>query len=103
MLILDIIILQQTLEIQVILECSSMSLIKMNDKLQHGIVCYCIVLTLAILGNMIAGLIFALLFSFGKEIYDGYQKGNKFDWWDILADFIGIGLGVLISQSITLT
>ena len=35
--------------------------------------------------------------SLGKEYGDSKASGNKWDWWDILADALGLGVGVLLS------
>ena len=34
--------------------------------------------------------------SFGKEYGDSKAPGNKWDWFDILADLIGMGVGLFI-------
>lgn len=34
--------------------------------------------------------------SLGKEYGDSKSQGNKWDWWDILADAIGAVVGIII-------
>jgi len=34
--------------------------------------------------------------SCGKEYGDSKALGNKWDWWDIVADMVGMGVGLLI-------
>ena len=48
--------------------------------------------------SVIAGSLFALGLGLGKEFGDSKAPGNKWDWWDILADLLGIaaGVGILI-------
>lgn len=35
--------------------------------------------------------------SLGKEYGDSKASGNKWSWWDILADVLGLGVGLLLS------
>lgn len=37
-----------------------------------------------------------LAFIFGKEVYDNNQPKNKFDWKDIYAGLIGVGIKFII-------
>lgn len=37
-----------------------------------------------------------LLCGIAKEIYDNHKVNNKWDWWDILADFFGCVIGLII-------
>jgi len=46
--------------------------------------------------SMIASGLFSLGLGLGKEYGDSKAKGNKWDWWDIVADVIGIGVGSLL-------
>lgn len=39
--------------------------------------------------NILSGMGFGLLAGVLKEIYDNYQKDNKFSWSDMLADVLG--------------
>ena len=42
-------------------------------------------------------LIFATIIFFNKEIYDKYKpQPTGFDWWDILADYVGFTVSTLI-------
>ena len=43
-------------------------------------------------------LIFATIVFVNKEIYDCYKpQPTGFDWWDILADYIGFAVGLSIA------
>lgn len=76
------------------------------DKVQHLIVCASIVITIAWLLDHFApgyhtqavqvGVICSVAWAVAKEEYDSRQPGNKFDWWDILADTAGIILAVWV-------
>jgi len=75
----------------------------MKDKFLHAIVCFGATVIICIatcyLGKasaIISGALFALGLGLGKEYGDSKAKGNHWDWWDILADVVGIGLAVLI-------
>jgi uncharacterized protein YfiM (DUF2279 family) len=39
------------------------------------------------------GAFFALGLGLGKEYGDSKASGNKWDWWDIVADVVGIVIG----------
>lgn len=67
-----------------------------KDKIQHSIVCCALVIIGARL-NILIGVAIALLFAFGKEVWDGKQPANKFDWGDIMADSAGIIMGILLA------
>ena len=42
---------------------------------------------------------FSLSIGVGKEVRDHFQKNNRFNWWDLFADVLGIGVGYcLINQ-----
>ena len=38
--------------------------------------------------------------SFGKEYGDSKASGNKWSWGDIVADMLGLGVGLLISWGV---
>lgn len=72
------------------------------DKVLHGVVCmFATAVTGAVLffmgeaASIVAGALFALGLGIGKEVGDHLATGNRWDWRDILADVIGIALGVL--------
>lgn len=67
-----------------------------TDKYLHALVCYTIVLTFACLVSIGWGVFFALLFAFGKEWIDQNTPKNKWDWYDVLSDCIGILLAILV-------
>ena len=73
-----------------------------KDKLLHAGVCFFATVLVAIatfwvgqIGSILCGSLFALGLGLGKEYGDSKASGNKWDWWDILADCVGIGLAVL--------
>lgn len=66
-----------------------------NDKILHIICCFAIVVIFGLVLNIVSGIALALIASFGKEAYDEVKyKGWSCD--DLLADLIGIVLGVLV-------
>jgi len=73
-----------------------------KDKVGHFMVCFLITVTggLALpIGGYEAigvGAIVAMVWGFDKERRDSEEPGNKFDWYDILADAIGTLVGVLV-------
>lgn len=77
-----------------------------KDKYLHFTCCMLIALiATAILGLMsnwyvgaLAGLSTAMGTGVGKEYGDCKSPGNKWDWKDILADFIGAIVGALIGM-----
>ena len=73
-----------------------------KDKFLHAGVCFVATVLVSIAtfwlgekGSIISGSLFALGLGLGKEYGDSKASGNHWDWWDILADCIGIGLAVL--------
>lgn len=73
------------------------------DKFLHFIVCFGATFLMGIatfflgqLASMFCGGLFALGLGLGKEYGDSKATGNKWDWWDIVADVIGIGVGSLL-------
>ena len=44
--------------------------------------------------SIFCGGLFALGLGLGKEYGDSKSPGNKWDWWDIVADLIGIACGI---------
>lgn len=75
----------------------------MNDKLLHlgacfvatVVACLCTIF-LGKVSAIICGALFALGLGLGKEYGDSKASGNKWDWLDILADVVGILLGVWV-------
>ena len=66
-----------------------------NDKILHMICCFAIVVIFGLVLNIVSGITLALIASFGKEAYDEVRP-NGSSWDDILADLLGIVLGILI-------
>lgn len=68
-----------------------------NDKILHMICCFAIVVIFGLVLNIVSGITLALIASFGKEVYDEVRpNGSGWSWDDILADLLGIVLGILI-------
>lgn len=66
-----------------------------SDKVLHMICCFAIVVIFGLILNVVSGIALALIASFGKEAYDEVKyKGWKLD--DLLADLLGIVLGILV-------
>lgn len=59
------------------------------------ICCFAIVVIFGLVLNVVSGIALALIASFGKEAYDEVRP-NGSGWDDILADLLGIVLGILI-------
>lgn len=61
------------------------------------ICCFAIVVIFGLVLNIVSGITLALIASFGKEDYDEVRpNGSGWSWDDILADLLGIVLGILI-------
>lgn len=61
------------------------------------ICCFAIVVIFGLVLNVVSGIALALIASFGKEAYDEVRpNGSGRSWDDILADLLGIVLGILI-------
>lgn len=75
-----------------------------KDKLLHfgvscvaTLICGVCMFFLGKAGAILCGAWFALGLGLGKEYGDSKASGNYWDWWDIVADGVGIlvGVGVL--------
>lgn len=61
------------------------------------ICCFAIVVIFGLVLNVVSGIALALIASFGKEAYDEVRPNDSgWSWDDILADLLGIVLGILI-------
>jgi len=67
-----------------------------RDLVSHSIVSAAIVIVGSRI-NLGFGIALSLAFIFGKEIWDSMQKGNFFDWKDVLAGILGLGFGILLA------
>lgn len=64
------------------------------DKCLHFIVCMLLTMVFSLFVPMWVAGITVLIIGIGKEIYD-YADYGKFDWKDLIADIIGIGVILL--------
>ena len=64
------------------------------DKCLHFVVCLLLTMVLSMLIPVWAAGVTVLIIGIGKEVYDYFDYG-KFDWKDLLADIIGIGVILL--------
>lgn len=73
----------------------AINFLKQSDKLKH---CLANLLVMFIVGsfNIWLGLGLAIGLSVGKEYGDSLVEGNKWDWYDILADAIGLVIGLIL-------
>lgn len=79
---------------------------KGTDKIFHFVVCLVIAFMAGVIAwqatdcNILAGVLCAvgtgMGAGLGKEWGDLAAKGNTWDWWDVLADALGVLLAVLI-------
>jgi len=67
----------------------------MEDKLLHFYVSLTLMILLGLFLGITLGVLLTLLLGFFKEIYDRFY-GTGFDWLDMLANIIGIGIGLII-------
>jgi uncharacterized protein YfiM (DUF2279 family) len=67
-----------------------------TDKFLHFTISSVIAFALS-LASPIVGVSFTLGLGLGKEYGDSKAVGNHWDWWDIVADLVGIGVGVGLS------
>lgn len=72
------------------------SAIKTNTKIKCVLINFIIILIIGVF-SLKTGVILALLASLAKEVYDEYNSdGTGWNWEDLIADVIGITLGILI-------
>ena len=62
-----------------------------SDKVLHMICCFAIVVIFGLILNVVSGIALALIASFGNEV-----KYKGWSWDDLLADLLGIVLGILV-------
>lgn len=61
------------------------------------ICCFAIVVIFGLVLNIVSGITLALMASFGQAAFDEVgPSGSGWSWDDILADLLGIVLGILI-------
>lgn len=66
-----------------------------NDKVLHLICNFIIVVVLGFTFNIVTGISVALIVSLSKELYDEI-KYKGWSWDDLIADLIGIVLGIIV-------
>lgn len=66
-----------------------------NDKALHLICNFIIVVVLGFTFNIVTGISIALIASLSKELYDEI-KYKGWSWDDLIADLIGIVLGIIV-------
>lgn len=66
-----------------------------NDKVLHLICNFIIVVVLGFTFNIVTGISIALIASLSKELYDEI-KYKGWSWDDLIADLIGIVLGIIV-------
>ncbi len=66
-----------------------------NDKVLHLICNFIIVVVLGFTFNIVTGISVALIASLSKELYDEI-KYKGWSWDDLIADLIGIVLGIIV-------
>lgn len=66
-----------------------------NDKLQHALVSAVIATLLSLFLPWWDAAIITLIIGIGKEIYDKVSGKGCAEWLDLLADIVGIIIGVL--------
>ena len=66
-----------------------------NDKVLHLICNFIIVVVLGFTFNIVTGISVALIASLSKELYDEI-KYKGWSWDDLMADLIGIVLGIIV-------
>ena len=69
--------------------------LKQSDKLKHCLVNLSVMLIAGSI-NIWLGIGLAVGLSVGKEYGDSRAPGNKWDWYDNLADAIGIVIGLIL-------
>jgi len=67
----------------------------MNDKVKHFLVNFGLVVILGFAVGVVAGLVSAVCFSVGKEIYDKFVRKTVFSVDDLIADMLGIIAGLI--------
>ena len=68
-----------------------------EDKWKHGIICCALTIICYLLTGQISFAIFvALTIGVAKEVYDSFSDSNYFDGIDLVADLIGILVGMLL-------
>ena len=66
-----------------------------NDKVLHLICNFIIVVVFGFTFNIVTGISIALITSLSKELYDEI-KYKGWSWDDLIADLIGIVLGIIV-------
>lgn len=67
-----------------------------KDKLLHFFMCFIATATIGFF-SILGGILFSTGLGVGKEYGDSKAAGNRWDWWDILADAMGMVAGLVLS------
>jgi hypothetical protein len=74
-----------------------------KDKLLHfGVSAAIVLLVTFFAGNVLAGIVLALVAGLGKELFDLLIRKTEFSWDDVVADILGIIVGAGIGLAIGL-
>lgn len=60
------------------------------DKLHHAVYSFALAVAGAFLLGPIGGIVVATAVGIGKELWDGLPPRNRFDWWDMAANALGL-------------
>ena len=71
---------------------------KYFDKLMHFFVSAFLVALLATFLPILWAAVVAFIIGVIKEVWDNFCEGNRFDWYDILADLAGVVAGAMLWQ-----
>lgn len=84
------------------LEWQSVALrLREEDKQQHFLYSLVILLVSYSVLSLVWSLVVTLMVGLGKEIWDHYY-GSGFCWWDLLANAVGIVVGLLLITGFSL-
>ena len=70
-----------------------------KDKIKHIIISAILVIIFYLFLPLYLACIFTFLIGLGKEFYDKYIHKTYIDKWDLVADIIGIIVGILLLRA----
>lgn len=71
-----------------------------KDKIYHIVANYTMIMTFLLFTNIFIAIALSILISVGKELYDKHSYG-LFSYSDLIADGLGITLGIIIIKLLT--